>query len=165
MRGAFDSLLAKSMQPHQVHIPDDPPPVIDSVLVNKIVPVNALTEASIPYVFDVGTIMANVSGGTTYWSRVRIEKIQIWGLAEDGPLIVQVPTDNGWDQPPIEWEDTATPGATRTKIAFKLGLLDRTRWFQPTSEQVLFSAMQSGASQSQHLTIHVSVSLMSPIKE
>lgn len=146
------------MQPHRVHIPADPPAVTTSVLVNKVIAFTPMPEPSVPFAIDVGTIMSQISGGTTYWSRVRIEKIQIWGLP-DSVLEVQVPTDNGWDQPPIEWEDTGVPGQSRPRIAFKLGLLDRTRWFSPTSEQILFRAIVTPDA---GLVIHASVALMSP---
>jgi len=44
-------------------------------------------------------------------------------------LRVTLAADSSWDQPNFQVTDTGTVGNERPRVAFRLGLLDRARWF------------------------------------
>lgn len=170
-KNVAEGMLMQSMMPHRVPIQNDPPSVIDSVQIMKVVQLQTSPPTE-GLNLTPALIASRLPGGATFWNRIRIEKISIWGDngsgsasapgSGSGDLFVLVPSDSGWDQPTIEWSDSGIFGQSRPKIAFKLGLLDRARWFNVASTQVLAQVGNRVAPSNPVLTIHFTVSVMSP---
>jgi len=160
----------QSMLPHRVPIVNDPPNVIDSVQIIKTVQLQTIPPTEGLNITP--TLLASrLPGGTTFWSRIRIEKISVWGdngtsetipSTRSGDLFVIIPSDSSWDQPTIEWSDTGVFGVSRPKIAFKLGLLDRARWFGVADETVIAQVGNRVAPGNPAVTIQATVSVISP---
>lgn len=108
-------------------------------------------------------LMAGVPGGLTYWNRVRFEKFEVWSNSSSSgtdTLSVLVATQDDWSQPTVSFTDSGTYGARRACIAFKLGLLDRARWFSTADTTVLFTAKADTAGAGA-LVVQATVELLS----
>lgn len=161
-----ESIIMKSMLPHMVQAPADPPIIIDSVTVIKAVGAE-ITVPSEGYVLTPAQISSWIPGGQTYWSRMRIEKVNVWGSASSGTvgtvdnrLQVQLESDSSTGQPPMEWSDSAIIGQSRPRISFKLGLLARSKWYGVADTTEIARISQTG--NSGNLTIQVTVAIVSP---
>jgi hypothetical protein len=161
------ALTVSCFTPQRVGIVSDPPPRERSIVVNQVFTQLANVPLSGGYTVTPAVIMQSVPGAA-FWARVRIEKISIWGQNPAGTalapnpsnsIVVNVPTDTAWNQPPMQWIDDGVEGQSRPKIAFKLGLLDRARFFTPADTTTLFSV--SGANEDL-LCLQYSLELVSP---
>lgn len=150
-------------RPQRVRSTPDPPPLDTSIKVVKRI------QISLPYdVTSLGdctaaVLMAGVPGGLTYWNRVRFERFEIWSNSSSSgtdTLSVLVNTQDDWSQPTVSFVDTGTYGNRRASIAFKLGLLDRSRWFSTADTTVLFTAKADTGGQGA-LVVQATVELLS----
>lgn len=97
----------------------------------------------------VASVASLIPGGLTYWNRLRIEKITVWLARQSSSadqLQVTLPNDDSAGVPAMSFTDNAVTGATLPCVAFKLGLLQRARWYNPSSNVVLFIASGGGSS-------------------
>jgi len=109
-----------------------PRPVEYSVKVSKLIQLTIPITESGNVSVSPSVLSAGVPGGLTYWSRMRIEKIEAYSddvVAVSGQMSLQVSPQSGWDQPPFAIRDAGTVGNERARLGFKMGLLDRSRWW------------------------------------
>jgi hypothetical protein len=161
------NLTVASFVPHRVPIASDPPPRERSIVVHQVFTNIASEPLSGGYTVTPAVIMQAVPGAA-FWSRLRVEKISIWGQAPSSTallpnpsnsIVVNIPTDTGWFQPPMQWVDDGVAGQSRPKIAFKLGLLERARFFTPADTTTLCTV---SAADADILCFQYSLELVSP---
>lgn len=150
-------------RPQRVEIQMDPPPLDTSIKVVKRIQIRLPYDVSTLGDCTPAILMAGVPGGLTYWNRVRFEKFSIWSNSSSSgtdTLSVLVATQDDWSQPTVSFTDTGTYGARRAGVAFKLGLLDRARWFSTADATVLFTA-KSDTGAAGALIVQATVELLS----
>lgn len=124
-------LTVSNFSPGKRPIANDPPVVERSIRITKrfegtlVMGPNAITPAKIALA---------IPGGSTFWTAMRIEKIDVWGSDTDF-LSVTVNTLSA--SAPMRFVDNGVPGAKRCAIGFELGLLERAQFFGPASTTVL----------------------------
>jgi len=152
--------------PRRISSRADPGPVEQTIRVSKTVEFNVSITASTAETVDVATIMGAVPGGLTFWSRVRINSIKVWGapvFANADPLGVSVQaTGTTSGLAPSAWVDTGTPGAQRSHVAFVPGLQEQSTWHPVASTQGVFTVRSVPAS-AQLVLVRPSVDLLSPL--
>lgn len=146
-RGITDQRVVALMSPSRVLRLPVPPPVTDTITITKRIQIGMTQTGTTPQNLYVNELMAGVPGGLTYWTRVRIERIDVWSdyknvtgatsSVNTDTLTVAIPPDSEWDQPNREWTDTGVPGQRRAHVGFRLGLLDRARYFITAADQIL----------------------------
>jgi hypothetical protein len=114
-----------------------------------------LHSAEAPTVLTVADFSAAVPGGTTYWNSIRIDRVDVWAL-DGGQAEVTVSPDSSWNQPPLHLLDIGTAGQRRGAVGFRLGLLDRARFFGVAAADAVCTV--GGGS----LVIQASIELISP---
>lgn len=102
------------------------------------VPLGSTGSAPVP----MGAIMAGVPGGATYWNTFRIDSVLIWGSDilgsdADNNIKVTLSASSAWSQPNFQLLDNGTVGSERPKVGFRLGVLDRARWLNTASSELL----------------------------
>lgn len=154
-----NALTVAALSPQRVKPQALPPQITDTIRVNKRIQVTVGSDVT-PADIDITPVMlmAGVPGGITYWNRVRFERIDVWGGTSTS-LGMRVMSQSGWDQPPLQMSDTGATGASRSAIGFRLGLLDRARFFGTADATVL--ATVSVPATDMDVTIHAVVELMS----
>jgi hypothetical protein len=124
----------------------------------------SLRSATTPWSITVAQLCAGIPGGLTYWNRVRFEKFDIWnnsaleGQTQSGPLAISIAPDSTSGQPPFQLVDNGTVGNRRSGVGFRLGLLERARFYGTADTTVIFT-VQSGSS----VLVQVTMELLSPI--
>jgi hypothetical protein len=126
--------LVSQMKPHRASRLTSPPPVQDTIVVNKRIQIAVpIPAGTLSVLVTTQMLMAGVPGGLTYWNRVRIDRLDFWTNSSHtsgtDTLTVAVAASTSWDQPPVEWTDTGVVGQRRAHIGFTPGLLDRARYF------------------------------------
>jgi hypothetical protein len=143
------------------------PDVQNTVRVNKVCGFNVASTMD-PQHIRVTDIAAAVPGGTTYWSRIRIQKITVWADGQvvasssssvSTPLTINLLASVNWSQPAMSFTDNGTAGAERAVVGFKLGMLDQARWFGTADNVTLFTISNPADRQ---ITVHATVELMGP---
>lgn len=151
--------------PRRISSRADPGPVMSTIRVSKVVEFNVAIDATAPETVAVSNIMSAVPGGLTFWSRVRINSIKVWGAPAFGsadPLGISVQatgTTQGFA--PTTWVDTGTPGAQRAHVAFVPGLQEQSTWHPVASTQGVFTVGSVPAT-AQRVLVQASVELLSP---
>lgn len=157
MRQIADGRLEASFDP--LRLRSDPmPPVTDSTIRVKQTFQGAVEgdETGVNTItIKVSDLAQIVPGGTSFWNRIRIEKITVWlkpsveGTAsrlDQEQLQVQLPGDDTKGIPPVSYRDNGILGQSYPAIAFKPGLAQRQRWYNPASEDVIFIATSQNSS-------------------
>lgn len=152
--------------PRRVSSRVDPGPVEQTIRVSKTVEFNVPITASTAETVEVATIMAAVPGGLTFWSRMRVNSVRVWGApvlaAADAQGISVQATGTTAGLAPSAWVDVGTPGAQRAHIAFVPGLQEQSTWHPVASTQGVFT-LRSVPATAQNVLVQVSVDLLSPI--
>jgi hypothetical protein len=158
---SFDSVA--QYRPQRVPTSVDPRPLDSSIKVIKRIQIGLPYDTTTLGDVTPAVLMAGVPGGLTYWNRVRFEKFEIWSNSSSSgtdTLSVLVSTQDDWSQPTVSFTDTGTYGARRASVGFKLGLLDRARWFSTADATVLFTAKADTGSAGT-LVVQATVELLS----
>lgn len=145
--------------PKRISPPAEPPQIERSIKVTKRIAV-ITPEGSTDTTLDItpSLLSSGVPGGLTYWNNMRIENLHVW--AKDGQdVALTVYPQAAWSQPPLSLVDSGTTGQRRAAVGFKLGLLDRARWFGTADTLVLATIAQSTSSS---FVIHATIELMAP---
>jgi len=161
-----NTLTVSSLLPQRAPIDNDPPSREKSITVNQVFQ-SAFELSNTPKQDITPAFIATSFPGAAFWSRFRIEKIAIWGrtlvsgtvLQTSGAITVDIPADVSWNQPPMRLTDDGIEGQSRPKIAFKLGLLDRARFFTPADETIICSISGSA---NELITCQFTLQLVSP---
>lgn len=159
------ALHVQDFSPSKLRLPSQIPAVEPTIRLEKRVQINAvLSSESGVFTLATSSLMAGVPGGSTYWHKFRIDRIDIWGdqtTPGDSTnfLRVTLAADSSWDQPNFQLTDIGTVGNQRPRVAFRLGLLDRARWFttaDTTSVCVITGPVDT------NVTIQAAIELISP---
>jgi len=148
--------------PKEVTPTSDPRPVEYSIKIPKRIQIQVVLPESGNHSVTVSELMGGVPGGITYWNRVRFERFDVWSgadAASSDVLTVTVSPQNDWSQPVFSVKDSGTVGNTRAKVGFRLGLLDRARYFGTAATTELFVV---GGLATSEVIIQASVELISP---
>jgi hypothetical protein len=157
-----NALTVKDFSPEETKVSPQPLPVEFTIKVPKriqiLVPIGTSGNKSV----DTSTLMAGVPGGLTYWSRVRFERFSVY--SDDGAtaptlLQVQISPSSSWNQPPVTFTKSGTVGNIRAAIGFRLGLLDRARYFGTADTTELFVI---NAADGETVVVQASIELTSP---
>jgi hypothetical protein len=160
--GGGNQVTLRDLAPREVRSTNQPRPVEFSIKVPKRIQLNIPIGTSGNVSVSPSMLSAGVPGGLTYWSRIRVEKIEVWSdaTAEGSDLLeVQVSPDTSWNQPPFAVRDSGTVGNERAHVGFKLGLLDRARWFG-TADTTELCVVRSGPDTA--CILQASIELISP---
>jgi len=150
-------------RPSRVRSTPEPPPLDSSIRVLKRIQIRLPYDTTTLGDCSPSVLMAGVPGGLTYWNRVRFEKFEVWSnspASGTDTLSVLISTQDDWSQPTVSFLDTGTYGERRANIAFKLGLLDRARFFSTADTTVLFTA-KSDSSGAGLVVVQATVELLS----
>jgi len=154
--------LVSSFAPERLRPPQDPPIVQNTVRVSKKIQLFIPAEST-PTVTPISAslLATAVPGGLTYWSTMRIERIDAWGSGlDDSTIQLMIVSQPGWSQPNLQLEDVGTPGQQRPRIGVRLGLLDRARWFSTADTTVLCSLQTSSSTAT--IVLQATIELLSP---
>jgi hypothetical protein len=161
MRGQVVAMMA----PHRIPSRADPGPVQQTIRVSKAVEFSVPIAASTTESVTVAMIMTAVPGGLTFWSKMRVNSIRVWGepaTAVTNPAGISVTaTGTAAGLAPTSWEDVGTAGAQRSHIAFLPGLQDQSTWNSVASTQSVFT-VRSVPPLAQTVLVQASVELLSP---
>jgi len=154
------------MLPQRATIPSDPPTREKTIVVNQVFQSKFVMDISSKLNITPAFIATSFPCGA-FWSRMRIDKISVWGQTlvtnnvpnVSGAIIVDIPADASWNQPPMRFTDDAVQGQSRPRIAFKLGLLDRARFFTSADETVICTVL---GAQNEQFTVQFTLQLVSP---
>jgi hypothetical protein len=123
----------------------EPPEVQTTVRVTKSVQLSVTSlDAGAPV--TVADIAAAVPGGSTYWSRIRVQSVRVWGQsgtstgsspAELKALTVATALHSGAGDPVVSWTDQGTLGQRRPFVGFQFGLLEQAHWYGTADTAVL----------------------------
>jgi len=127
-----DNNVVAMMAPMRASRMRDPLPVVETIRLTKRIQIILDTPASGSELVTPVVLMTGVPGGLTYWRNCRIERIDVFSNSAPSSvdtLRVTCAADAAWNQTTSEWVDTGIPGQVRAHVGFRLGLLDRARWF------------------------------------
>lgn len=151
--------------PRRIPSRADPGPVEQTIRVSKAVEFSVPVTSSSGTVVDAATIMNAVPGGLTYWSRMRLNSVKVWGapatVGSDPPGISVQAIGNGISAAPTLWVDMGTAGARRSHVAFVPGLLEQSSWFNVAATQGFFTLRSVPSADAQTLLVQVSIDLLS----
>jgi hypothetical protein len=148
--------------------------VQNTVRVTKTVQFNVQAggTASTEAVLTPGVISAAVPGGTTYWSKIRIQSVRIWAQTQLGnvttgngntPVLRVDCRDNNVNEPALSWSDTGTSGQRRPAIAFQPGLREQASWYGTANTQPICAIRLANlATGTEEVTVQVVVEILSP---
>jgi len=162
MRGQVVAMMA----PRRIPSRADPGPVEQTIRVSKAVEFSVPIAASTGVPVTVAMIMTAVPGGLTFWSRMRVNSIKVWGapatvaLSPPGISVQAMGTATGLA--PTLWVDMGTAGAQRSHVAFVPGLQEQSSWFAVAATQVLFTVRSIPTGSPQDVLVQASVELLSP---
>jgi len=160
--------------PHRSRCPVEPPVVQNSIRVTKTVQFNvqAGSTESTQATITPGVISAAVPGGTTYWSKIRIQSVRIWAQTQLGnvsagngntPVLRVDCRDDNVNEPAVSWTDTGTSGQRRPAIAFQLGLREQASWFGTANTQPICSIRLTNLpTGTEEVTVQAVVEILSP---
>lgn len=156
------AVMIRDFAPREVKAPPQIKSVEFSIKVPKLIQISVPLPSSGNESINPSMLSAGVPGGLTYWNSIRIEKILVYsGDAgeEASRLTVVVSPQSGWNQPPFQITDAGTVGNERARLGFKLGVLDRARWFgvADTTELCVVAGIADST-----VIIQASVELLSP---
>jgi len=157
-----NALRVKDFSPEECSIAPQPTPVEYTIRLPKKIQVFAPITESGNISISPSLLMAGVPGGLTFWSRVRFERFSVYSGAsgEDADLLrIVISPQSGWSQPPVSFTKSGTVGNVRAAIGFRLGLLDRGRFFETADVTELF-VVQSAANST--AVLQASIELISP---
>lgn len=158
------------MHPMRASKLSSPPPVIDTITVRKRIQIQLPQPGTAPVPITVSSLMAGVPGGSTYWGRVRIERLDVWSdfkIPTEGAtsttntdtLTVAIPP--GGVSPATEWTDTGVPGQRRAHIGFRLGLMKRAEYNITANSTILcYAGMDT---EDAFMIVQATVELTSPV--
>jgi hypothetical protein len=159
------ALHVNDFSPSKLTLPPQIPDVEPTIRITKRVQINVVlsSESGVASLLTAN-LLAGVPGGNTYWHKFRIERIDLWGdQSTPGDstnfLRVTLAADSSWDQPNFQVTDNGTVGNERPRVAFRLGLLDRARWFTTADTTVV--CLITGPVNT-NVTIQATVELISP---
>jgi len=122
-----------------------------------------LRSATTPFSVTVAQLAAGIPGGLSYWNRIRFEKFDIWNDSTEPSslLSLNVFPDSDSAQPPFQLLDHGTAGNRRSGVGFRLGLLERARFYGTADTTVIFTVQQPAGTGTQIL-VHVTMEMLSP---
>jgi hypothetical protein len=132
--------------PMRISIPVQPTPSEVTVKIRKLLQINVPIGESGNVAVSPSMLSAGLVGGLTYWKVLQIDSIRVYSdaAAEASNLLtVSISPSSSWAQPNLVIKDSGTVGNERARIGFRLGLLDRARWFGTASTEELFVASAS----------------------
>lgn len=154
--------------PTRAACPNDPPSTSRTITVTQTFASRFIMSAAAQSL-PVSYFTTFIPGGQTYFTTIQFEKFYVWATngsnssVEDtrdfSELQVMVMGNSTWNQPPKEWEDSGVAGKERPRIAFRLGLLDRARFYGVASNDVLF---QIGAPEGSEVIVHFTCTVTGP---
>jgi hypothetical protein len=109
--------------------------VTDSIRLTKKVQITVPIDGSGIVTLAVSALMAGVPGGLTYWNSFRVERVDFWGdddfdnKGNESFLTIIAAQNSAWNQPQFGFSDVGTYGSRRAAVGFRLGLLDRSKYF------------------------------------
>jgi len=152
--------------PHRIPSRVDPGPIERTIRVSKAVEFSVPVTATTGTAVNATTIMNAVPGGLTYWSRMRVNSIKVWGapatVGSDPPGISVKASGVAAGLAPTSWVDMGTAGARRSHIAFTLGLQDQSTWRAVASLQDIFTVNSVPNTDPQTVLVQASIELLSP---
>jgi len=154
--------LVSAFAPERLTPQPEPPIVSNTIKLTKRIQL-FIPPDSTPTITPItpSILMSTVPGGLTFWNRVRVERIDVWGSGiDDSTLQVEIVPDVAWNQPSLQLEDVGTPGQRRPAIGVRLGLLDRGRWFGTADTTVI--AQVSTSSLTSNIIVQATIELTSP---
>jgi hypothetical protein len=131
-RQTVDSNVVAMMAPMRASKMTHPALVVDTIRLTKRVQISLPTPATGSAIISPAILMTGVPGGVTYWRNCRIERIDIFSNSAPASLDTITVTSAGNDsngQTIAQWIDTGTPGQERAHVGYRLGLLERARWW------------------------------------
>lgn len=133
------------MAPNRTSRMRDPAPVVDTIRLTKRIQITLPVDEEGDVGITPAILMAGVPGGLTYWREVRIERIDIFSNAAPGEIdtLNLVTAGDSSVNGVAQWIDTGVPGQHRAHIGYRLGLLDRSRWFNTSATTGLGSLTAS----------------------
>lgn len=154
-----DIVRVADFTPTRVQPPEEPDQVERTIRVTKKVQFSQVLAGGSSADFSPAEIAAAVPGGLTYWNTLRVERINVWaGAQQDNTMTVQVPSLGG-NNPPLTLTDSGTGGARRPAVGFRLGLLERSRFYGVADTTTLVTV---SASVPTTVVIQATVELASP---
>lgn len=153
------NLKIKDFAPQRCGIPNDPPSVQRTIKVSKRIQLD-VPDGTAAFTISPSVLAAGVPGGLTYWSKMRVENIHVWAPASpESGIAVEVLASSSQDQPSITYHDDGVQGHSRPRVGIKLGLLDRSRFFNTASTFTLVTITRDST---EPLVIQASLELTSP---
>lgn len=140
-----DSNVVAMMSPQRASRMRDPAPVVDTIRLTKRIQITLPVDAEGDVGITPAILMAGVPGGQTYWRECRIERIDIFSNSAPGEIdtINLVTAGDSSVNGVAQFMDTGVPGSHRAHIGYRLGLLDRARWYSTAATTGLGSLTAS----------------------
>jgi len=121
--------------------------------------------------FAMADLVGLVPGGTSFWNRARVERVQVWlkpslvGVADavrQQELQIQIPGDATTGSPPVTFRDSSVDGLTLPTVAWKYGLAQRMRWVSPANTDNLFTITLPNSTTGGTAFVVATLALVSP---
>jgi hypothetical protein len=134
--------MPSQFTPKRLGCPAEPKNVQPEITKFKKIQITVPLGESGSHPLSFGALMSGVPGGLTYWSKFRVDKVHIWGpdtinSDADNQISVNLSASSAWNQPNFQITDSGTLGRERARLGFQLGLLDKARWFDVASAELL----------------------------
>jgi len=146
--------LVGLMAPQRASTIVDPPQVVDTIKLTKRIQVTIPTPTTGSIVISPALLAAGVPGGSTYWRDMRIERLDFWsthapatGSGSD-TIVVTAAGNSGNGQTVAQWLDSGVPGKRRAHVGFRLGLLERARFWNTADNTPLSAVSYDGGASS-----------------
>jgi len=155
-------VLIGSLGPSRASRLSSPPEVQDTIRLTKKIQVR-LTAFPGGTGLSPAILSAGIPGGLTYWSKMRIERLDFWSNSSStgtDTIQVQVPPGAISGSPPASWTDTGVYGQRRAHIGFRFGLSERQFWHTTADEKSLCN-VRTDVTPSTTVIIQATVELMS----
>jgi len=154
--------LIGTLGPSRASHLSSPPEVQDTIRLTKRIQIK-LTAFPGGTGLSPAILSAGVPGGLTYWSRMRIERLDFWSNSSStgtDTITVIVPPGATSGTPPAQWTDTGVYGQRRAHVGFKFGLAERQCWHSTADEKTLCN-VRTDVTPSTPIIIQATVELMS----
>jgi hypothetical protein len=139
--------VVSMMAPQRASRISDPPVVTDTIQLTKRIQISFPVPDSGSSIISPVALMAGVPGGVTFWRDCRIERIDVFSNSSSegtDTITVTAAGNASWGQPVSQWIDSGVYGSVRAHVGYRLGLLDRARWFN-TADNTPLGAVSSDA--------------------
>lgn len=124
-------------------------------------------------IFGIADMAGLAPGGTTFWNRVRVERVSVYLKPDQGTqalsqyhlpqLQVQIPGDDTIGSPPTTFRAQGVEGNSLAMIGWRFGMAQRMRWWNPSATQSLFTVSVDDTDGGQWpMFVEVTLELVSP---